>query len=126
MTFDEIRQIALSFPGVEEHLVFGGPTFRIGKRFLACIAKIDQDTLVIKVPNRLDREFFLATKPEIYYLTDHYASFEALLVRMPNADREELCELFEQAWRTYAPKRLVANYDANKYKNVSDHTPQNQ
>jgi hypothetical protein len=114
MTFDEIRQIALSFPGVEEHIVLGGPTFRIGRRFLACIAKIDKDTLVIKVPNRLDREYLLATKPDMYYLTDHYASFEALLVRMPQADPVELRQLFEQAWLTYAPKRLVASYKANE------------
>jgi hypothetical protein len=53
MTFDEIRQIALSFPEVEEHDVFGSPTFKIRKRFLACIAKIDKDTLCIKVPNKL-------------------------------------------------------------------------
>jgi len=113
MIFDEIRQMALSFPGVEEHVVFGGPTFRVGKRFLACIAKIDPDTLVLKVPDILQREFLLTAKPEVYYLTDHYASFEALLVRMPNVDREELRDLFEQAWRMYAPKRLVANYRAN-------------
>jgi hypothetical protein len=113
MIFDEIRQIALSFPAVEEHLVFGGPTFRIGKRFLACIAKIDQNTLCLKVPDPLEREFLLTTKPDIYYMTDHYATFECVLVRMPQADPEELRELFEQAWRAYAPKKLVANYQAN-------------
>lgn len=114
MTFEDIRQIALSFPNVEEHIVFGGPTFRVGKRFLACIAKIDPDTLVLKVPDRLEREFLLATRPDIYYLTDHYASFEALLIRMSLADPQELRRLFEQAWRTYAPKRLVANYPAQE------------
>ncbi len=110
MEFDEIRQIALSFPNVEEHLVFGGPTFKIGKRFLACIAKIDPDTLCIKVPDRLEREYLLTTKPDIYYMADHYANFECVLIRMPKADREELRNLFEDAWRAYAPKRLVAQY----------------
>lgn len=110
MIFDEIRQIALSFPGVTEHEVFGGPTFRVGKRFLACIAKIDQDTLCLKLPDQSEREFLLTTKPEVYYLTDHYASFEAVLVRMPKVDPEELRGLFELTWRTYAPKRLVATY----------------
>jgi hypothetical protein len=114
MTLDEIREIAMSFPGVEEHLVFGGPTFRIGKRFLASIAKIDKDTLVLKVPDRLEREYLLTTKPEIYYLTDHYASFECVLVRMPKADPEDLRDLFEQAWLAFAPTRLVVNYQANK------------
>ena len=110
MTFDEIRQMALSYPGVQEHLVFGGPTFKVGKRFLACIAKIDPNTLVVKVPDQREREFFLSTRPEIYYMQEHYESFECLLVRMPAADPEELRDLFEQAWRTYAPKKLVSAY----------------
>jgi hypothetical protein len=114
MNFDEVRQIAMSFPGVEEHLVFGGPTFRVGKRFLACIAKIDPNTLCIKVPDQRERAFFLDTQPNVYYMTEHYASFECLLVRMPEADPQELRDLFEQAWRTYAPKRLVASYSGSR------------
>lgn len=112
MNFEEIRQMALAFPGVEEHLVFGGPTLKVGKRFLACIAKIDPDTLCIKVPDRAEREYLLATKPEVYYLTEHYANFEALLVRMPLVEPEELHGLFEQAWLKYAPKKLVKTYPA--------------
>ncbi len=112
MIFTELRQIALSFPGVEEHTVYGGPTFRIGKRFLASIAKIDPDTIVLKVPDRRERDYFLQAKPEVYYLTDHYVSFECLLVRLPLADYEEVCQLFKQAWLTYAPKRLVKAYKA--------------
>lgn len=113
MIFDEIRQIALSFPGVEEYQAFGSPSFRVGKRFLASIAKIDPNTLCLKVPSQLEREYLLSAKPERYYLTDHYASFECLLVRMPLADPQELRDLFEQAWLTYAPKKLVAAYRAN-------------
>ncbi len=104
MTFDEIRQIALSFPGVEEHLVFGNPTFRVGKRFLACIAKIDPNTLCIKVPDQREREYFLAAKPDVYYLTDHYASFEALLVRMPIADPDEAARLVRAGVADVCPK----------------------
>ena len=74
------------------------------------VAKIDPDTLCIKVPDRLEREFLLTTKPDIYYMADHYANFECVLIRMSKADREELRNLFEDAWRAYAPKRLVATY----------------
>ena len=107
MTFDEIRQLALAFPGVEEQLVFGGPTFKVGKRFLACIAKIDHEALVLKVPDPFEREFLLTSQPEIYYVTPHYADFDAVLVRMPLVDPEELRALFDRAWRAYAPKRLL-------------------
>ena len=112
MLFDEVRQSALSFPEVEEHQVFGSPTFRIRKRFLACIAKIDPQVLCIKVPDKLEREYLLAAKPDIYFLQPHYENFECLLVRMPVADAQELRDLLEQAWLTYAPKRLVKAYQA--------------
>src|SRR5688572_9453596 len=93
MTFDDVREMAKAFPGVEEHLVFGGITIKVGKRFLTCIAKIDPDTLVMKVPDALEREFLLTTKPDIYYMQDHYASFECVLIRMSLADPEEVREL---------------------------------
>ena len=110
MTFEDVRQIALTFPGSEEYIHFGRPALRVGKHFLACIAKIDQDTLVLKVPDPLEREMRLATNPDMYYLTDHYASFDALLIRLPNADREEVKHLIEQAWRHFASKKLLAAY----------------
>jgi hypothetical protein len=112
MDFDEIRQIALSFPGVEEHLVFGSSTFRVGKRFLACIAKIDPDTLVLKMSDPIEREYWLTTKPEIYYNAPHYADFQSILIRMPLVEPEELRQLFQNTWRTYASKKLVANYSS--------------
>lgn len=114
MNFDDVRQIAMSYPGVEEHLVFGGPTLKVGKRFLACIAKIDPDTLVLKVPDQFEREFLLNTQPDIYYLTDHYADFSCVLIRMPSADSDDVRDLFERAWRTYAPKRLVKAYQVSE------------
>jgi hypothetical protein len=110
MTFDDVRQMAFTFPGVEEHLVFGGPTLRVGKRFLACIAKIDRDTLVLKMPDLAQRDVLLNAKPEVFYLTDHYDAFGAILIRMPAADMDEVRDLFEEAWRAYAPKKLVAAY----------------
>jgi hypothetical protein len=110
MNFEDVRQIALSFPGVEEHLAFGRPTFKVSKRFLACIAKIDPDALCLKLPDVLEREFLVNSQPEIYYVTKHYSDFGAILVRLPKVDPEELRDLFERAWRAYAPKRVVASY----------------
>jgi hypothetical protein len=114
MTFEEVQQMVLSFPGVEEYLAFGKrPTFSVNQRLIACIARIDENTLVVKVPDQREREFFLATRPNIYYLTDHYALSEVLLVRIPLADPDELRELLEQAWRTFASKRRQERYAMN-------------
>ncbi|MEZ4668406.1 MAG: MmcQ/YjbR family DNA-binding protein [Anaerolineae bacterium] len=112
VTYDDVRQIAIAFPGVEEHLAFGRPTLRVNKRFLACMAKIDDDTLVLKMRDAREREFLLLSKPEVYYLTDHYISFECVLVRMPQAECDELRLLIEQSWLTLAPKKLIAAYQS--------------
>ncbi|MDX1994360.1 MAG: MmcQ/YjbR family DNA-binding protein [bacterium] len=112
MNFDDVRKIAFAFPGVEEHLVFGGPTLKVGKRFLACIAKIDHDTLVVKVPDPFERDFLLSSNPDVYYMQEHYATFDCVLIRMSKADSEEVRQLIENAWRKFAPKRVVAAYDA--------------
>ena len=65
------------------------------------------------MPDKLEREYLLSTKPDIYYLTPHYENFECLLVRIPLVEPDELRELFEAAWLTYAPKRLAATYQTN-------------
>lgn len=116
MNFDEVRQIAMSYPGVEEHIVFGGPTFKVGKRFLASIAKIDSDSLALKLPDQLQREFLVNSQPEIFYAPEHYANFGSVLIRLSQIEPEELRDLFEQAWRAYAPKRMVAAYQTPESK----------
>lgn len=110
MTFDDVRQLALSFPGVTEHSVFGAPTFRIGKKFLASTAKIDPDALCLKLSDQLHREFLVESQPDVYYAPPHYADFGSVLIRLSQADPEEVRDLLEQAWLACAPKKLVANY----------------
>ena len=110
MTFDDIRRIALSYPGVEEYTTFGHPAFRVGKKFLASTAKIDPDALCLKLPDQLQREFLVESQPDIYYAPPHYADFGSILIRLSQADPEEVRDLFEQAWLAYAPKKLVASY----------------
>jgi hypothetical protein len=108
--FNEVREIVLSFPGVEEYLAFGRPTYRLNGRLIACITKIDPDTLCVKVFDKLERDFFLNTQPDIYYLTPQYANFEALLVRIPNIEAPDLHNLIEQTWLSSAPRRLLKVY----------------
>jgi hypothetical protein len=113
MNFDDVRQIVFSYPGVTEHLVFGGPTIRVGKLFLTRIAKIDPDTLV-KVPDQREREYLLSAQPDVYYMQEHYESFECVLIRMSKADPGAVRQLFEAAWQAYAPKRVLKAYETKE------------
>lgn len=110
MNYDEVRQMAMAFPGVEEHLAFGRPTLRVGQKFLACIAKIDEDTLCLKINNDMQRDILIEARPEVFYNTPHYADFGSVLIRLPVVDPEELRDLIEDAWRKLASKRMVAKY----------------
>ncbi len=101
MKYDEVRQIALSFPGVEEHLVFGRPTLRVSKKFLACIAKIDDDSLCLKMPDMMQRDILISSKPDVFYNTEHYADFGSILIRLSKVDPDELRDLFEDSWRRW-------------------------
>ncbi|MFN8379357.1 MAG: MmcQ/YjbR family DNA-binding protein [Anaerolineae bacterium] len=114
VTFDEVREMVFAYPGVSEAFVFGGPTLRVGKRFLCCIAKIDPNTLCLKVPDQREREFLLNSQPDVYYMQDHYANFECVLIRMPEADPAEVRRLIGEAWRAYAPKRVLKAYDEER------------
>ena len=52
--------------------------------------------------------------PETFYITDHYRGYPAVLVRLASVDPEGLRVLLEQAWRSKAPKGLIAHFDAGR------------
>lgn len=57
----------------------------------------------------MEQQSLINLEPEVYYLTDHYMGYEAVLVRLPMGQRDALRDLLGQAWRFVAPKRLVAS-----------------
>ena len=58
-----------------------------------------------------ERDVLLQMDPDVYFLTDHYRAYPAILVRLAQVRRGQLADLLELAWRAQAPKRLVAAFD---------------
>jgi hypothetical protein len=50
--------------------------------------------------------------PQVYFETDHYMGWPAVLVRMKKISDAKLRYTLEQAWRLKAPKRLIATVDS--------------
>ena len=107
LTFDDVREIALSMPHVEETTAYGMPAFKAGKTRFAGrpIERSDVE------PNSLgldmsfeERDRRIAAQPDVYYLTKHYANYPAVLVRLSNIPRPELREALGLAW-SYAMER---------------------
>ncbi|HYW11223.1 MAG TPA: MmcQ/YjbR family DNA-binding protein [Longimicrobium sp.] len=109
MKFDEVRRVALALPGVEEGTSYGTPAFRVRGKFFARLRE-DGESLVLKC-NLFERQFLVDDLPAVFYITDHYRDYPAVLVRIPAVTPELLRERMEASWRIVAPKKLIAELD---------------
>ncbi|MFP2963137.1 MmcQ/YjbR family DNA-binding protein [Myxococcus sp. 1LA] len=107
LTFDAVRELALSFPGMEEGTSFGTPAFRVRKKFIARFHE-DGESLVVKVEPGV-REVLMQAEPDSCHITDHYAGYpEYMLVRVASARPALVRKLLEDAWRRSASQRQLA------------------
>jgi hypothetical protein len=96
-------------PEVETGTSYGTPALKVrGKLFLR--AK-DADTLVVMCTLE-EKELLMEAAPGIYFETDHYKGWPAVLVRASAISDAELAHRLARAWRLKAPKRLVAAFEA--------------
>ena len=108
VNFDDVRELALELPEVEEGTSYGTPALKIRGKLLARL-KEDGQTLVLRT-TRADRTRLLSAAPDVFYLTDHYVNYPWILIRLSQIDRTFLRELLAEAWRLAAPARLVKNH----------------
>ncbi len=108
LTIKDVRKIALSMPEVDEATAYGLAAFKAGKiRFAGqpvARADIEPNTLGIRV-SLDERGRLLASRPDIYYLTDHYVNYPAVLVRLSKISRDELREILGMAWQQAMERR---------------------
>jgi hypothetical protein len=105
VTFETVRDLALALPGVEEGTSYRTPVFRVGGKLFARMWE-DGGTLVLKIGFDA-REILMQAAPETFYITDHYAGYPSVLVRLAAISAGDLAEVLETAWRFNAPKRLI-------------------
>lgn len=110
-TFDTVRAIFATLPGVEEGTSYGTPGFRVRGKFLARLRDDADPTLVVPTDPET-RDVLMAVDPDAFYITDHYRDSVMVLVRLRAVHEDELRVLLEDAWRARTPKRLIAEYDA--------------
>lgn len=109
VTFQQFRELALALPGVEEGPSYGTPGFRVRGKFMARLR--EEDVLVLKPIDDLEKEYLMSSQPETFFITDHYIGYPAILIRLSKVDPEELRELLEDCWRSLAPRKLIVMYD---------------
>lgn len=99
INFDTVRTIGLALPGVDESTAFGAPALKIRGKLMACLPthrSAEPDSLLVRVGFD-DRADLLAAAPDVYYLTDHYVGYTAVLIRMSRLTPDVLRDLLGMA-----------------------------
>jgi len=97
--FDTVRKIGLALPGVEESAAYGSPALKVNGKLLACKAinrSAEPGSLMVRVDFD-DRAELLAADPDVYYVTDHYVPYNAVLVRLSRVRPDVLRDLLGMA-----------------------------
>ena len=107
VNFDAVRKVALALPGVEESTLHGAPSFKVTKRLLVCPAihkSAEPNSLMVRIGFD-QRVELLAENPKVYYVTDHYADYPGVLVRLDQIDLKSLKKLLAMAWESISSKK---------------------
>jgi hypothetical protein len=119
-TQEDVRRIALSLPETTQD-PRGFRFFVKDKQFAwAYMERVEAnrpriartDVIAIRVANDLEKQSLLGMDSEKFFTTPHYNGYPAVLVRLPEVDVDLLRELLTDAWRSRAPRRLVAELDS--------------
>jgi hypothetical protein len=101
VNFDTVRNVGLGLPDVEESTAYGSPALKVHGKLLACIPvnrSAEPGSLVVRVDFN-DRAELLAEAPDVYYVTDHYVGYDAVLVRLSRINHDALKDLLRMAYK---------------------------
>ena len=112
VSYAAVRDIALTYPQVEEGFIFGTPSLHVGRKLMARLRE-DGQTLAIKLPIE-QRPDYIELNPDTFFFTDHYRDHPIILVDLPSVRREIMVELVEKAWRVVASARQIKDYELSK------------
>jgi hypothetical protein len=108
MTPDEFRAMALSLPEAEERQHMHHPDFRVGGRIFATLGYPDGAWAMVKL-RPSDQQLFILAKPKIFVpVKGAWGRQGATNVRLRVATKTAVRDALVAAWRSTAPRRLVA------------------
>ena len=117
--FDTVRNIGLALPGVEESTAYGFPALKVHGKLLACVPanrSAEPGSLVLRVDFD-DRAELLAADPDVYYVTDHYAGYNAVLIRLSRVNSNMLQDLLRMAHK-FVTRNAAPRSPARKWRKL--------
>lgn len=110
MNWKHVVKLGLELPEVSEGIWFRTPSLQVrGKSF--CRLKENGKDIVFLLDSLDEQEALCEAMPAVYYITDHYRGYAAVLARLAALRAPECRVRLERAWRKKAPKKLVQSFD---------------
>jgi len=113
MTPDEMKAIVMSFPGAEEGVSYGRPSFKLNGKFFTRLRGED-DSLVLMDISFDEREMLMEAEPGTFHLTPHYKDYPCVLARIGELHPGSLRNFLERRFRKIAKKAAVKAWEAEK------------
>jgi hypothetical protein len=109
--WEDVSRIGRELPEVVEDVWFRTPALKVrGRAFVRL--KEDGKSVVFLLDSVDEQEALIEAFPEIYFITDHYRGYPAVLARLA-ALRAPECRLrLAQGYRLKAPKSLLVGKTA--------------
>ncbi|HUD23089.1 MAG TPA: hypothetical protein VMQ60_09635 [Acidobacteriaceae bacterium] len=126
VSLDAVWKTRATLPGVVRSTAYGSPALKVGGQLMACVPinkSAEPGSLMLR-GDRNARQTLLDDAPELYYVTDHYLGYDAVLVRLERLNRELLLDLLAMAHRFSMRKGKRRAYGANggellvRYRNI--------
>jgi hypothetical protein len=103
--WEQLAKIGLELPEVEEGIWYRTPALKVrGKSFVRL--KEDGENVVFLLESVDEQQFLIESQPELYFITDHYKGWPAVLARLAKLRAPECRLRLEQGFRLKAPRTL--------------------
>ncbi len=110
VTYADFVALAQRLPGVEESTSYGTPALKVKGKLLSRL-RSEAEGAVALYCDFVDRELLMQAAPDVFFITDHYANYPMILIRLDKIRSDALPELLERAWKMRAPARLVQAFE---------------
>ena len=113
MKWEDLVKLARELPGVEEGLWYRTPALHVRGKFFVRL-KEDGRSVVFRLESVDEQEFLVAAQSDVYFITDHYRGYPAVLARLRTLGVAECRVRLETTWRLKAPKSLARQHEHSR------------
>ena len=120
INFNTVRKIGLALPGVEESTAWGAPALKVSGNLMTCVPthrSAAPGSLLVRIGFD-DRAELLAAHPDVYYVTEHYVGYTAVLVRLSRVTPDVVRDLLGMAHKFVTADAARRSPSRNRQKRI--------